>query len=68
MERAWKRNVTPSHMEQGAGRMDSVKDGLEDALEEAKDGCRQEDRDSAPRERITAEDREAVEPLIAQKK
>jgi hypothetical protein len=60
MERAWKHNVPPSRIER-------VKDGLEDALDEAKEAVGRK-TDAAPRERITAEDREAVNRLIAQKK
>lgn len=67
MERAWKRNVTPSHMDKVRDGMDRVKDGLEDALDEAKEAVGKK-TDSAPRERITSEDREAVNRLIAQKK
>jgi hypothetical protein len=67
MERAWKRNVRPSHVDrvkEGVGR---VKDGLEDALEDAKDAVGSK-TEAAPRERITAEDRAAVNRLIAQQK
>ncbi|WP_224365082.1 hypothetical protein [Hyalangium versicolor] len=67
MERAWKRNVHPSQMDRMRDGMDRVKDGLEDALDEAKDAVGKKS-ESAPRERITAEDREAVNRLIAQKK
>src|SRR5690349_543491 len=67
MERAWKRNVRPSHLDRVRDGVDKVKDGLEDALEEAKDAVGRKS-DSGPRERITAEDREAVNRLIAQKK
>jgi hypothetical protein len=67
MERAWKRNVHPSQMERMKDGMDRVKDGLEDALDEAKDAVGRKTT-TAPRERITAEDREAVNRLIAQKK
>ncbi len=67
MERAWKRNVHPSQMERVKDGMDRVKDGLEDALDEAKDAVGRK-TNAAPRERLTAEDREAVNRLIAQKK
>jgi hypothetical protein len=67
MERAWKRTVRPSHMDRVKDGMDRVKDGLEDALDEAKDAVGRK-TESAPRERITAEDREAVNRIIAQKK
>ena len=67
MERAWKRNVHPSQMERVKDGMDRVKDGLEDALDEAKEAVGRK-TEAAPRERITSEDREAVNRLIAQKK
>lgn len=66
-ERAWKRNVHPSQVERVKEGMDRVKDGLEDAIDEAKDAVGRKST-TAPRERITAEDREAVNRLIAQKK
>ena len=67
MERAWKRNVRPSHMDrvkEGVGR---VKDGVEGALEDARDAVGRK-TEAGPRERITAEDRAAVDRLIAQQK
>jgi hypothetical protein len=67
MERTWKRNVHPSQVERMKDGMDRVKDGLEDALEDAKDAVGRKTA-PAPRERITSEDREAVNRLIAQKK
>jgi hypothetical protein len=60
MERAWKRSTRPSQLER-------VKDGLEGALDDARDAVGQK-TDTPPRERITSEDREAVNRLIAQKK
>ncbi|WP_164018621.1 hypothetical protein [Pyxidicoccus trucidator] len=60
MERAWKRTVKPSAV-------DRVKDGLEDAYEDAKDAVSRT-TDAPPRERISAEDRAAVNRIIAQKK
>ncbi|MFP2910340.1 hypothetical protein ACLESD_35940 [Pyxidicoccus sp. 3LFB2] len=60
MERAWKRTVKPSAV-------DRVKDGLEDAYEDAKDAVSKK-TDAPPRERISAEDRAAVNRIIAQKK
>jgi hypothetical protein len=60
VEKAWKRTVKPSAV-------DRVKDGLEDALEEAK-GAVSQKTEAAPRERITAEDRAAINRIIAQKK
>lgn len=67
MERAWKRNVHPSHLERVRSGVDRVKEGLEDAIEDAKDAVGQKG-EAAPRERITAEDRAAVNRIIAQKK
>ncbi|KFE59823.1 hypothetical protein [Hyalangium minutum] len=67
MQRAWKRNVRPSQVDRMRDSMDRVKDGLEDALDEAKDAVGKKG-EGAPRERITAEDREAVNRIIAQKK
>lgn len=59
LERTWQRNVKPS-------KMDRIKDGLEDALDNAKDAVSR--KTDAPRERITEEDRAAVNRIIAQKK
>lgn len=60
MERTWQRsNVRPPRMER-------LKDGLEDALDNAKDAVSR--KTDAPRERITEEDRAAVNRIIAQKK
>lgn len=59
MERTWQRNVRPT-------RMDRIKDGLEDALDNAKEAVSR--KADAPRERITEEDRAAVNRIIAQKK
>ncbi len=67
MERAWKRNVSPSHLERMKDGVDRVKEGLEGAIDEAKDAVGKKG-EQAPRERITAEDREAVNRIIAQKK
>jgi hypothetical protein len=67
MERAWKRNVHPSQVERMRDGVDRMKDGLEEALDEAK-GAVGRKPEGAPRERITPEDREAVNRLIAQKK
>jgi hypothetical protein len=61
MERTWKRNVRPT------GQVDRLKEGLKDALDDAKDAVSSK-TDSAPRERITPEDRAAVNRIIAQKK
>jgi hypothetical protein len=64
MERAWKRHVQPSQVER-------VKDGLRDTLDEAKEAVTQTTKprpSGPPKERITAEDRAAIQRLIAQKK
>ncbi|NVJ21315.1 MULTISPECIES: hypothetical protein [Myxococcus] len=61
MEKAWKRAVKPDAM-------DRVKDGLEDAYEDAKGAVSRTTDAPAPRERISAEDRAAVNRIIAQKK
>jgi hypothetical protein len=47
--------------------VDRVKNGLGDALDDAKDAVGKK-TDAAPRERITQQDREAVNRLIAQTK
>lgn len=66
-ERAWKQTVSPS-------KLDRVKDGLSDTLEDAKDAVSDaKDKVSGkpakpPRERITRDEREAVNRLMAQKK
>ncbi len=67
MERAWKRSTRPSQMERVKDGVDRVKDGLEDAFDDARDAVGKK-TDKPPRERITAEDREAVNRLIAQTK
>jgi hypothetical protein len=62
MERTWKRAVNPSTM-------DKMKDSVEDALEDAKGAVTQKSANAAgPRERITAEDRAAVDAIIAKKR
>ncbi|MCE9666308.1 hypothetical protein LY474_00655 [Myxococcus stipitatus] len=60
MERAYKRTVKPDTV-------DRMKDSLEDAYEDAK-GVVSRSSDAAPRERISAEDRAAVDRIIAKKK
>jgi hypothetical protein len=67
MQRAWKRTVRPSQLDRMKDGVERVKGGLEDVIEDAKDAVGRKS-DAAPRERITAEDREAVNRLIAQKK
>ncbi|MBN9683415.1 MULTISPECIES: hypothetical protein [unclassified Corallococcus] len=62
MERTWKRSVNPSTL-------DKVKGGVEDAVESAKGAVSQKSANAAgPRERITAEDRAAINDIIAKKK
>ncbi|WP_223636184.1 hypothetical protein [Corallococcus sp. EGB] len=63
LERTWKRTVNPSTM-------DKVKGSVEDALEDARGAVSQKSANAAagPRERITAEDRAAINDIIAKKK
>jgi hypothetical protein len=62
VQRAWKRHVQPSQVER-------VKDGVRDALDEARDAVNRTTKQaSVPRERITPEDRAAIDRIIAQKK
>ncbi|ADO73934.1 hypothetical protein [Stigmatella aurantiaca] len=67
MDRAWKRTTHPSQMDRMKNGVERVKGGLEEALEDAQEAVGKK-TPSAPRERITAEDREAVNRIIAQKK
>ncbi|HEX8698306.1 MAG TPA: hypothetical protein VF815_05685 [Myxococcaceae bacterium] len=67
MERAWKRNTSPTQVERMKDGVDRVKNGLEDALDDAKEAVGKK-TDAPPRERITQQDREAVNRLIAQTK
>ena len=72
-QRQWKRHVQPGQVER---QVERVKDGLRDAVDEAKDAVdeakstvnRPTKQASAPRERITHEDRAAIDRIIAQKK
>jgi hypothetical protein len=60
----WKRQVQPS-------RVDRVTNSLRDALDDAEDAVKRTTRQATaagPRERITHEDRAAVDRIIAQKK
>ncbi|MGE6763234.1 hypothetical protein ACQKGO_34800 [Corallococcus interemptor] len=62
MERTWKRTVNPSTL-------DKVKDGVEDVVDSAKGAVSQKSANAAgPRERITAEDRAAVNDIISKKR
>jgi hypothetical protein len=62
-QRAWKRHVQPTQVER-------VKGELRDALDEARDAVNRTTKQAvaAPRERITNEDRAAIDRIIAQKK
>ena len=59
-QRAWKQTVNTS-------KIDRLKDGLGDTLEDAKDKVTGKPA-KPPRERITRDEREAVNRLIAQQK
>ena len=63
VQREWKRHVQPAKVEK-------VKGELRDALDEAKDTVTRTTKQAAaaPRERITNEDRAAIDRIIAQKK
>lgn len=63
VQREWKRHVRPTQV-------DRMKDGLRDALDEAKDAVNRTTKQAAatPRERITPEDRAEIDRIIAQKK
>jgi hypothetical protein len=62
MERTWKRTVNPSTL-------DKVKGGVEDAVDSARGAVSQKSANAAgPRERITAEDRAAVNDIISKKR
>jgi len=64
VQRTWKRNVQPPRVER-------MKNGLTDALDEAENAVKRTTKQAvpaAPRERITHEDRAAIDRNIAQKK
>ncbi len=67
VQRAWKRHVQPSGVER---QVDRVKDGVRDAVDEARDAVNRKTKQAvaAPRERITNEDRAAIDRIIAQTK
>ncbi|WP_225410955.1 hypothetical protein [Stigmatella hybrida] len=67
MDRAWKRTTHPSQMDRMKNGVERVKGGLEGALGDAQEAVGQKTA-AGPRERITAEDRAAVNRIIAQKK
>jgi hypothetical protein len=63
-QREWKRHVQPTRVER-------VKEGLRDALDDAREAVGRTTKQvkaAGPRELITAEDRAAVERIIAQQK
>ncbi|HEX8822366.1 MAG TPA: hypothetical protein VF794_20740 [Archangium sp.] len=68
-QRQWNRHVRPTQVER---QVDRVKDGLRDAVDEAKGAVHRTTKQVAapatPRERITPEDRAAIDRIIAQKK
>jgi len=63
-QRTWKRHAQPPRTER-------MKNGLTEALDEAENAVRRSTKQvvpAAPRERITHEDRAAIDRIIAQKK
>ena len=83
VQRAWRTHVQPARAERLLGQgerqterqaerqVDRVKDSLREALDEAQEAVHHTTRTAstaAPRERITHEDRAAIERIIAQKK
>ena len=72
-QRQWNRHVRPAQVER---QVERVKDELRDAVDEAKDTVdeakdtvkRTTKQAAVPRERITHEDRAAIDRIIAQKK
>jgi hypothetical protein len=67
-QRQWTRHVQPTQVER---QVDRMKNGLSDALDEAEDTVKRTTKQAttaAPRERITSEDRAAIDRIIAQKK
>lgn len=72
MQRAWHAHVQPARAEQQVERrVERVKDSLHEALDEAQEAVHRTTKTAsagAPRERITHEDRAAIDRIIAQKK
>ncbi|HLL54148.1 MAG TPA: hypothetical protein VK447_11400 [Myxococcaceae bacterium] len=64
-ERAWERNVNPSMLDKARNGLDGAMDEAKDKLDAAKDALAKDDK--RPRERHSAEDREAVNKLIAKR-
>jgi hypothetical protein len=62
VQQTWRRHVPPSQLER-------VKVGLQDSWEETRESVSRKTREqTAPRERITAEDRAALERILARQK
>lgn len=76
VQRAWHARVQPAQAERQVERrverqVDRVKDSLHEALDEAQEAVHRTTKTAstgAPRERITHEDRAAIDRIIAQKK
>ncbi|QRO00019.1 hypothetical protein JRI60_13785 [Archangium violaceum] len=66
-QRQWKRYVQPTQVDR---QVERVKDGLRETIDEAKVAVDRTTKQAkaAPRERITNEDRAAIDKIIAQKK
>ena len=62
--RAWRHKVNPSKLDQLKDSLGETLDGAKDTLEGAKDAF---SKDPKPRERHSAEDREAINKLIARR-
>jgi len=62
--RAWKHKVNPSRLEQLKDSLGETLDGAKDSLEGARESF---SKDAKPRERHSAEDREAINKLIAKR-
>ena len=65
-QRTWKRQVQSTP----APRVERMKEGVREALDDAEEAVQRTTKQvsAAPRERITHEDRAAIERIIAQKK
>jgi hypothetical protein len=71
VQRQWKHYVQPAKVDRQVDRqVERVKDGLREAIDEAKGAVNRTTKQTpaAPRERITNEDRAAIDRIIAQKK
>ena len=71
-QKAWRQHVRPAQVDrQVERRVERVKDSLHEALDEAQEAVHRTTKTAstgAPRERLSHEDREAIDRLIAQKK